>query len=722
MKKVIAYLIGCTIFLLACWRIGKILNPQQEESEKNIPNLQQEESVENWQNSTGENAVNDNTSFWEEYEITFENVESTTDNPWGYTAGMIDTDTDGKCVFLTPNTSVCIAGIRERIIGNNFALEASIHPWVADSSDGVGVVVWYLDDNNEILQQESFEISSKESWQEILLSCEDEQVSSVKLLCNNGTNDDDAADWLIIKQGVFHSTFGEEDYVRSVTYFGDAWPINFWNSEMENIDSDFQQIKNDGFNSIIIVIPWIEFQNTTEPITYNNYAFDNLAYVMGKANEYGLDVYARVGYTWDYYPETVETYVDRILVLLSDEKMKNAWLDYCLQLYKCMSGYECFKGGFLTWEDFYGMLAVCEAPDKDTRVEYAKKIGYQDWMEKHYSLEEINERWGENVDSYEQIATPKRNEDASMEAFYEFYDDYLNTVLCSTQEVFPNISMEVRLDWDAYQNMEGDPAYYSHEETFACADSDFTSTMYGIPMGCENNGERIGYEDAIGHTEYILSNLCAQNDEKPVYIEQFLFYDNTPQFSYNAQIKDDEVGTYLENVSEVLLNYSRGYGVWTYRDYRNDMLYNSQFALGDKGWIIDGEPVFEMNNDSMVCSMIAGDGINQKVPDIRDHFPENVYVLQFDVEKYDEDGTVIFVSMGDEQKEISINGLGEYRIEFEKNDCFDLKCYVREGELIIDNLCLYSYVQKGLLYDEMNVEQQCAPSIRVLNEELDAAY
>ena len=206
MKKIIAYVIGCFIFLLACWKIGKILNPQQE-SEEIIQNPQEEESEGISLNPSAVIADNHNASSWEEYEITFENVESTTDNPWGYTAGMIDTDTEGECIFLTPNTAVLISGIREKIIGNNLLLEASIHPWIADSSDGAGVIVWYLDENNEILQQDSIEISSKESWQEILLRFEDECITGVKLLCNNGTNDNDAADWLIIKPGKFHSSF-----------------------------------------------------------------------------------------------------------------------------------------------------------------------------------------------------------------------------------------------------------------------------------------------------------------------------------------------------------------------------------------------------------------------------------------------------------------------------------------------------------------------------------
>ena len=53
-------------------------------------------------------------------------------------------------------------------------------------------------------------------------------------------------------------------YLKSVTYFGDEWPINYWGSEDENMSSNFAKIKEDGFNSIILVIPWREFQPETE--------------------------------------------------------------------------------------------------------------------------------------------------------------------------------------------------------------------------------------------------------------------------------------------------------------------------------------------------------------------------------------------------------------------------------------------------------------------------
>ena len=69
--------------------------------------------------------------------------------------------------------------------------------------------------------------------------------------------------------GAYLNAFASDGYVKSATYYGDEWNINFWNSEMEHLHEDMQKIKEDGFNSIILLIPWREFQPGLSPIAYN---------------------------------------------------------------------------------------------------------------------------------------------------------------------------------------------------------------------------------------------------------------------------------------------------------------------------------------------------------------------------------------------------------------------------------------------------------------------
>ncbi|WP_155831432.1 hypothetical protein [Butyrivibrio sp. LC3010] len=515
----------------------------------------------------------------------------------------------------------------------------------------------------------------------------------------------------------YNSNFGKDEYVRSVTYFGESWPINFWNSELETLDSDFKQIKSDGFNSIILVIPWKEFQPSVDPIEYNDYPFEKLDEILNAAEKHDLDVYARVGYLWDFYNDQNENIALRSFDIMCKGQAYTAWLDYCKQLYEALSKHPNYKDSFLTWEDFWGALGVCLGGDEQIRLEHAKVAGYQAWVENKFGLDSYNEEFGYNYSDISSVPFPDRSE-PGMKAFYNYFDDFLNGILADTQEVFPNMSMEVRQDADPIVKLDGGSAHYSHEETYSCEDSDYVATMYGIHMGFSNNGERVTAEETLPCTEYILKDLTEKNGGKPVYVEQFLFYDNAQGFDQNAKLQEGEIGKYLESVSGVLANYTRGYALWTYRDYRGSMIYNPQFGIGDAGWEIEGNATVENSSEynSNVCRLSKGDALTQFIPGVRNHYQNDVYNLEFDVKEAN--GAKLEISFGNDTKEIQIDSAGNYSLQFNINDSLDLKIRVTDGDIVLDNLNLYSFIQKGLLYDENNERQPLVDSIKKLNKQL----
>lgn len=73
---------------------------------------------------------------------------------------------------------------------------------------------------------------------------------------------------------------GTAGYLKSATYYSDDWVINFWNSESGNMDQELARIAQDGFNNIILVVPWREFQPGMTPCTYNQYAWVNTAIII----------------------------------------------------------------------------------------------------------------------------------------------------------------------------------------------------------------------------------------------------------------------------------------------------------------------------------------------------------------------------------------------------------------------------------------------------------
>ena len=64
------------------------------------------------------------------------------------------------------------------------------------------------------------------------------------------------------------------------------------------MEEELARIAADGFNSIILAVPWREFQPETAPVMYEEYAWKKLGGVMDAAGKQGLGVILRVGYTW----------------------------------------------------------------------------------------------------------------------------------------------------------------------------------------------------------------------------------------------------------------------------------------------------------------------------------------------------------------------------------------------------------------------------------------
>ena len=214
-----------------------------------------------------------------------------------------------------------------------------------------------------------------------------------------------------------------------------------------------------------------------------------------------------------------------------------------------------------------------------------------------------------------------------------------------------------------------------------------------------------------------MKQLDSKSNGKGIYIEQFIFADNTPAFSNNAQIQSNEIDDYLLNVSDILKTYTEGYGIWTYRNYCANMLYNSQFALEEEGWKTKGDALFETFEGSNACTIGRGGMLEQQIPEIRNHFDSETYQCTFSVLNV-KDAAKIEISMGSDSQVVEVSEEGMVLLSFNKNDAFDIKISVLEGQVTIDNLKLYSQVQEGFLYDENGNELSCIESLRVLNGKL----
>lgn len=128
--------------------------------------------------------------------VIYEGTAETTDNPWGVTAGTIELEDEGSCIFLTPNTAALLQMPDDT---NEISLTYRIHPWVSGSSDGAGLLIWYLDAENELLGEDTLSVNAEEDWQEASLDLY-AGTQKIKILCNNGGKNDDCGDWVLVKQ------------------------------------------------------------------------------------------------------------------------------------------------------------------------------------------------------------------------------------------------------------------------------------------------------------------------------------------------------------------------------------------------------------------------------------------------------------------------------------------------------------------------------------------
>lgn len=664
-------------------------------------------------------------------QLTFEGKRevSKDDNPWGSTVAKIEDDTMGTSIMMVQGTGMSTEYHVDGI--ESIRWRYNIHPWVTELSDGMSLYVRvYADGDFENPRiRRSYSVSPDMDYSEMELSLEEFQNQNIKIefATDNGGYGDDAGDWLILNGLNIVSTGKEEVpqkdnedvYWISAHYFADASLMNLWDSEFENIDEDFEKIKSDGFNSIILLIPWGQFQpGIGKSNLYNQDALEKLDRVMEKADEHGIGVVLRIGYTWDYYRNRGnDEIMERYEKIVYDEQTREAWLEYVERLYTVAGSHQSLWGGFICWEDFWiftEKMSAISGKNEDS-LKYAQDIGFGDFFMNHYELSEIRKLYDDTrLYAEEDLYIPAVDKPA-FKVFYSFYDDFLNHLLQDTQTAFPNVSMEVRIDDDWIVNEEGKNVYYSHAATYACDGSDYSTIMYGIPIGMKNMGEKVTWSHALEKTEAAFQKVAVNNGGKKIYVDQFLYYDNTQAYSHNAQLIDDQIDDYLLNVEDAFKEYTRGYGVWAYKDYYMDKISNGSFSDSLEGWETTGEAAVKEIDGKHKCLLVDGAEIRQDVSGKISDTSGNI-VCQLDASLIDEP-FVIKVSLNDETKQISVTKDATYSVEFDGDEWGKLSLSI-DGEGFVDHVKLYNFCYNGLLYDADGNEGAALEAMRELNREM----
>jgi hypothetical protein len=141
---------------------------------------------------------------------------------------------------------------------------------------------------------------------------------------------------------------------------------------------------------------------------------------------------------------------------------------------------------------------------------------------------------------------------------------------------------------------------------------------YHPKIGFGPNDVGLSAAGAVEHAKKVLESFRGNNIFRlPLFLDQFNFKINNPDYLNMDRISDQDVPEILEGLVPVFRETLAGYGVWGYRDWRNDKIFNGSFELGGKGWNGSGFEI-EEREDGYWAALSAGGEISQHASAPRD--------------------------------------------------------------------------------------------------------
>ncbi|MEM1411547.1 MAG: hypothetical protein AAGH19_04240 [Pseudomonadota bacterium] len=371
-------------------------------------------------------------------------------------------------------------------------------------------------------------------------------------------------------------------YLRGAHWFGDAWAVNFWNTRLlEQAAEDFATLRADGFNTVILVIPWPGFSPAPDDGSLDPDRVRRLIALLDLAEAAELNVVLRLGYAWD---STVAMSGRWLMELWLSEDARRGWLEHIERLWEVVKDRDHVRFAFLSWEDLWAIEGLGNGTAEE-RLAKASRSGYQAWLAEYSTLEAVSARYGRRFVSFDDVPVPRRMEPA-FGLFFDFIDDaWINRFFKPAQAVFPRMSMEIRIDSDPVWNSPGDLAYWhSHELAWDLPGAEWTTVYWAPAMGGQNQGETLTPEQAVDRLAYLMNRLRSVTGDRPIFIDQFLVEDFTPGFEMNGRLERDAVPEFLERAQPVLESLTGGYALWTWQDYAHNAVASPDFSTLRGNW------------------------------------------------------------------------------------------------------------------------------------------
>lgn len=401
--------------------------------------------------------------------------------------------------------------------------------------------------------------------------------------------------------------------LRAAHYFADTYPKNFWNSfEPADVARDFKQIKADGFNAIVLVLPWAEFQPVLTSNGYDEKMFDRLKMLMDAATAHELEVVLRLSYVWSYRPDAENSIFNRMHGVFHDEAMRQTWLKHLAKIHTHVAKHPAFRLAFLSWEDLYPMAITSMTPNLSDQNMLRM---YREYLSRTSTLSDISTLYGKTISSWDALPFPDRKSPAYAKVLDYWDDALLNRLFIPANQNFPNLSLEVRSDWDPVWEKDGKTTWKNHASTYALPGTDTLTSYYAIAWGMKNEGDFVSAADAIKGFDRFVAHLAAEKNHQHLFLDQFLFYYELEEFKRNTQIKPEERDIFLQAVAQRFRELDISYALWYYRDYVDNAVYNAHFSLGLEGWrASEGVRVSKLADGHYAALLDKGNEVSQKIP------------------------------------------------------------------------------------------------------------
>jgi len=499
-------------------------------------------------------------------------------------------------------------------------------------------------------------------------------------------------------------------YIKAAHYFSDTAPFNFWQDfEEHKLEGDIKKIKDDGFNTIILVLPWKGFAPDSDKPkeSIRETLYQRFEKVLSEIVKQNLYVFIRLGYPHNFIDKADS--LSLCPQLFTNSGGRQHWRAYLEQVRTATAPFDDqLLGVFISWEDFWCPHFIFSHGNEKKRIELAKSIGYADWL--------IS---ADLASPSETVSIPTQKLGGKMYAHYsKFIDQQMNDlILTPAREVFGKAAMEIRIDRDRSQDKNGKTHYFDHYYYYE--EPNYRGVYWGPYWGETGDGQKISARKALRTFKRFLKTVSNKGRNTKFVLEQLNFVDNTPGFEHTASIADDQLKPFFEGAVPLLKKYTQGYGLWAYRNYAENLLHNSSFELDLDGWQHDG------------ASVIKGDGDNQILLEKSGYISQS-FIAASRVKYFIDYKTLTLCIYAHKPSQLSLQTPAQKLIPLtlqEGENCIQIPAeefiigkpifkLIAEQDAHIDEIKLYGFIQDLGVYDHLGKASQHLEMIRNFNERL----